>query len=75
MQQEVQGSFETVRLRDGGIMIVNEKGAVNGMPQNPIASLVAGTMIYGPALIAGVDGDEFTDVPEQYHELLMIEPV
>ena len=24
LQQEVQGSFETVRLRDGGIMIVNE---------------------------------------------------
>ena len=73
LQQEVQGYIEEVRLKDRGIMLVNEEGAINGMPQNPIASLVAGTMIYGPALIVGRAGDEYTDFPEAFTELLMIE--
>ena len=74
LQQEVCGSIETIQLRDGGVMIVNEQGARNGMPQNPIASLVAGTLVYGPVLIVGKDTAGYTDAPEQYTELLMIEP-
>lgn len=73
LQQEVCGSIETIQLRDGGVMVVNEQGVRNGMPQNPIASLVAGTMVYGPAIIAGRTAEGFTDAPEQYTELLMIE--
>lgn len=45
-------------------MIVNEEGLLRGMSPNPIASLAAGTQIVGPAVVVGVDGDEFTDVPE-----------
>ena len=73
LQQEVQGYIEEVRLKDRGIMLVNEEGAINGMPQNPIASLVAGTMIYGPALIVGQDGSEYADFPAAFTELLMID--
>lgn len=73
LQQEVLGSIECVPLRDGGIMLVNEEGAINGMPQNPIASLVAGTMIYGPVLIVGNGGEDFTDVPDAFDELLQLD--
>lgn len=74
-QQEVGGCAERIGLRDGGAMLVNRDGASNGMPQNPIASLVAGTMVYGPALIVGEDADGwYIDVPAAFSELLMIEP-
>lgn len=35
------------------------------MPPNIIASAIAGTKIVGPAIIVGVDGDEFTDIPQE----------
>lgn len=75
LQTEVQGNIEEIRLRGGGCMLVNEEGALNGMALNPIAGLVAGTLIYGPALIVGIDEDseDYTDVPASYAELLMIE--
>lgn len=74
LQDLVGGYIERVPLSPGACMIVNEEGRPNGMQQNPIASLVARRQIYGPALIAGVvagaDGEEFADVPEEYIELL-----
>lgn len=74
-QQEVGGQWECIVLKDDGAMLVNRDGATNGMPQNPIASLVAGTMVYGPALIVGRDDDGwYIDVPEPFYELLLIEP-
>lgn len=73
LQREILGCIECVHLRDGGIMLVNEEGAINGMPQNPIASLVAGTMIYGPVLIVGNGGEDFTDVPDAFDELLQLD--
>lgn len=75
VENEVCGRIENIRLKDGGTMIVNRDGATSGMPQNPIASLVAGTLVYGPALIVGEDeyGD-YDDVPDPFYELLLIEP-
>ena len=74
LRQAVNGGTESIRLRDGGVMIVNETGATNGMPQNPLASLVAGTMVYGPALIVGEsDTGCYTDVPEAFMELLKLD--
>lgn len=65
LQAAVDGYIETVRLVPGrAVMIVNEEGLLRGMPQNIRASLAAGTQIVGPALVVGVDGEEFTDVPE-----------
>ena len=64
LQAAVDGYIETVRLVPGrAVMIVNEEGLLRGMPHNITASLAAGTQIVGPALVVGVDGDEFTDVP------------
>ena len=75
LQREVLGPFENVRLRDGGVMLVNEDGARNGLALNPIAGLIAGALTYGPVLIVGMDDDEtsYTDVPGRYMELLMID--
>lgn len=65
LQATVGGYIEAVTLVPGkAVMIVNEEGLLRGMTANPIASAVANTQIVGPAVVVGVDGEEFTDVPE-----------
>ena len=65
LQAAVDGYIETVRLVPGrAVMIVNEEGLLREMAPNAIASLAAGTQIVGPALVVGVDGEDFTDIPE-----------
>lgn len=64
-QEAVDGYIETVTLvQDRAVMIVNEEGLLRDMTPNPIASAVANTQIVGTAIVVGVDGEEFTDVPE-----------
>lgn len=65
LQHAVDGYIETVTLIPGkAVMIVNEEGLLRGMAPNPIASTVANTQIVGPAVVVGVDGEDFTDIPE-----------
>jgi len=65
LQKAVDGYIETVYLDSNkAVMLVNEEGLLRGMSPNPFASAIAGTVIVGPAIIIGVDGEEFTDVPE-----------
>lgn len=65
LQRSVAGFIETITLvRDRVVMIVNEEGVLLGLPVNVIASAVANTQIVGTAIVVGVDGEEFTDVPE-----------
>ncbi len=65
LQAAVDGYIESVTLiPDKAVMIVNEEGRLRGMTPNPIASAVANTQIVGPAVVVGVNGEEFTDVPE-----------
>ena len=72
LQEAVDGYIETVTLVQGrAVMIVNEEGLLRGMSPNPIASLAAGTQIVGPALVVGVDGEEFTDIPEDIKQRVM----
>lgn len=71
LQYAVDGYIETIGLRDGGVMIVDEEGMLKGKPYNALASLVAGTGICGDALIVGANGEDFTDVPAQYVEDLL----
>lgn len=70
LQHAVDGYIETVGLRDGAVMIVDEEGLLKGKPYNTLASLIAETNIHGTALIVGTDGDAFDDVPESYLTLL-----
>lgn len=65
LQAAVDGYIEAVTLVPGrAVMIVNEEGVLLGLPVNVIASAVANTQIVGTAIVVGVDGEEFTDVPE-----------
>ena len=64
LQAAVDGYIEAVTLIPGkAVMIVNEEGLLRGMAPNTVASLAAGTQIVGPAVVVGVDGEEFTDIP------------
>ena len=64
LQAAVGGYIETVRLRVGdAVMIVNEEGLLLGLPYNTLASGFAGREIVGTAIIVGVNGEEFTDIP------------
>jgi hypothetical protein len=65
LQRSVAGFIETITLvREKAVMIVNEEGVLLGLPVNVIASAVANTQIVGTAIVVGVDGEEFTDVPD-----------
>lgn len=65
LQAAVDGYIETVTLIPGkAVMIVNEEGLLRNLPPNPAASMISNTKIVGTAIIVGVDGEEFTDVPE-----------
>lgn len=44
------GLVELVELRDGSQLIVDEEGLLKGKDVNPIASLLAQTLIVGEAL-------------------------
>lgn len=70
LQETVGGFIETLRLPDGAVMIVDEEGLLKQYPRNDTASLIGRYPIYGIALVVGVDGDKFADVPEQYLDLL-----
>lgn len=71
MQEAVGGWIETVHFTDDAVMIVDEEGVLKCRPRNDLASLVAGQMLVGTALIVGVDGDRFTDVPRRIVDALM----
>ncbi|TXI55945.1 DUF3846 domain-containing protein [Mycolicibacter arupensis] len=71
----VGGYIESVRLTmpDGtqAAMYVNEEGKLDGLPVNPVATLLVRTLnlhigkqdIVGTVVIVGVDGCEDADVP------------
>lgn len=60
LQELVGGYIETVTLFTNAVIICNEEGRLKGLPEQ----WVLGTQWAGPVVLVGVDGDEFTDVPE-----------
>lgn len=58
MQTLVGGHIETVTLAEGAVIICNEEGRMLGLSHNRLN-------ICGPFFICGVDGDEFTGLPEK----------
>lgn len=70
LQQAVDGKIETVTLRDNGVMICDREALPKDKPYNSLASLIAGTGVYGDAIIVGAYGDGFCDVPDPLLALL-----
>lgn len=61
LQAQVGGYIEAFYPEAGGVMIINEEGAVNGMKPN---CRVDGVMLYGTILYAGFDdAGNFADCP------------
>lgn len=70
MQDAIDGKCETLRLRDEGVMVCDREALPKERPYNSLASLIAGTGIYGDALIVGAVGDNLCDVPDPFLALL-----
>ena len=75
MQAHVGGYIETVSLRDGGVMLVDEDGRGKRLPEKLIATALCGQQILGNVLIVGQKEDLLTDVPSKYYALLTIDMV
>lgn len=73
LQKAVDGNIENVTLiTDKATMIVNEEGLLLGMKRNGIASIIAGTEIVGPALIIGISGEEYCDIPNDVKRFIRV---
>lgn len=60
LQRIVGGYIETFTLERNIVVIFDEEGYLK---QLPYTAHVAGIMLRGPLIFAGVSGDELTDVP------------
>ena len=65
LQEAVGGYIETMTLTSNCCLIINEEGMILGLPENCI---FLGVRLVGDILMVGVDGEEFTDVPELWIE-------
>lgn len=66
LQGIVGGYIETCTLGNGRMVIIcNEEGFIKNLPYS---ASVSGIMFRGNLVFAGVDGDEFADVPLSYGE-------
>ena len=73
IQDEVLGFYDTIPIiKDQAIMIINEKRMYLGMRINLSASAISGQTIVGPALVVGVDGDEFCDIPSDISAMIRL---
>lgn len=60
-QQLVGGYIEVITLAEDAAIICNEEGRLLGLPYN---CTILDEPFVGTILFVGVDGDEFTDVPD-----------
>lgn len=61
LQEKVGGYIETVTFATDAAIICNEEGRLMGLPYN---CNLLGVSFVGPILIVGVDGEEFTGIPD-----------
>lgn len=66
LQKTVGGYIEAVPLTDKIVMICNEDGKLQHLEHN--FHLPFDTMV-GTVIICGVDGDEFSDIPEWFFKI------
>lgn len=76
LQKHVDGPIETLTVAPGVVLVVNEEGKLREdlIPNFRIWSDIevlgysVHDVIYGTAIVLGVDGEEFADVPISYNE-------
>ena len=71
LQKHVEGYIETVTVAPNMTIICNEEGRILGLPYN---CRLCGIDFVGTIIIAGVDGENLTDVPisfDTYKKLLL----
>ena len=63
LQEIVGGYIEVVTLvRNKAVLICNEEGKINDLPYN---CQIGDDLLFGTIIIAGVDGEEFSDCPNR----------
>ena len=60
LQEAVGGNIESYTFSDDAVILCDEEGWLKNYPPN--VKLMGG-VFYGNIVLAGVDGDEFTDFP------------
>lgn len=61
LQELVGGYIETYTIAEDVAIVCNEEGKLRGLPYN---CTICGENFVGNILFVGVDGDDFTDIPE-----------
>ncbi len=61
LQELVGGYIETYSISEDVLIICNEDGKIMGLPYN---CTICGEDFMGNILFVGVDGEDFTDVPD-----------
>jgi len=65
LQKTVGGYIETVTLASDCVVICNEEGMLKRLPYN---CNICGVDFVGTIVIAGINGDEFSDIPLSFEE-------
>ena len=71
LQKTVGGYIETVTLCSDLVIICNEEGKLLNLPYN---CDILNRAFVGTLIFAGVDGDEFGDVPARYQDMKVLFP-
>ena len=66
LQDKVGGHIECLPISTDACLICNEEGLLLGLPYNGV---FLGRPIVGPVLVVGVQGEEFTDIPQDMRRL------
>lgn len=67
LQDTVGGYIEVVPTDWDWVIICNEEGKINGLPDN---LYLYGEYYHGTVIFVGVDGEEFTDIPYDMADFL-----
>ena len=70
-QSLVDGYIETLTLEPDLVLICNEEGFLMGLPDN---CELCGMRLVGSIVLAGVDGEEFDDVPMSMEQARQLFP-
>lgn len=71
LQKAVGGYIETVTLATDLVLICNEEGRLLGLDHN---CRICGVDFVGTIILAGVDGEEFADIPATEYVLRKLFP-